>query len=137
PRRIPRVRGAFRTSRDLRRCRTARRGQRMWNPDHVGHGVGDFVVQALSRQGCIENKKHRPQRRSGGRERMKSGSQTVIRLALLAGISTAGILTASLAHAEDTAHTCDVPAYLLTSESSLPKVAGVAQKREATETPRG
>jgi hypothetical protein len=58
---------------------------------------------------------------------MKSGSRTLLGLALLAGISTAGILTAGLAHAEDAAHTCDVPAYLLTSESSLPKVADVVK----------
>src|SRR3954453_24117199 len=99
----------------------------MLNPDHVGHGVGDFVVQALSRQGCIENKKHPRQRRPGGRERMKSESRTLRGLALLAGISGAVILTAGLAHAEDAAHPCDVPAYLLTSESSLPKVADVVK----------
>jgi hypothetical protein len=58
---------------------------------------------------------------------MKSGSRTLLGLALLAGISTAGIFTAGLARAEDAAHTCDVPAYLLTSESSLPKVAAVVK----------
>ena len=35
----------------------------------------------------------------------------------------AGILTASLARAEDTPQSCEVPAYLLTSESRLSKVA--------------
>src|SRR4029078_12417666 len=108
----------------------------MWNPDHVGHGVGDFVVQALSRQGCIENKKHRRQRRPGGREGMKPGARPLRCLPLLAGISTAGILTAGLAHAEDAAHTCDVPAYLLTSESSLPKVADVLKTGPRRATPR-
>jgi hypothetical protein len=37
----------------------------------------------------------------------------------------AGCLTAAAARAEDAAAPCDVPAYLLTSESSLPKVAEV------------
>ena len=35
----------------------------------------------------------------------------------------AGFLTAGLAHAEDPAQPCDVPAYLLSTDSSLPKVA--------------
>jgi len=35
----------------------------------------------------------------------------------------AGVLTASLARAEDTPQSCEVPAYLLTSESRLSKVA--------------
>ena len=35
----------------------------------------------------------------------------------------AGCLTAGLARAEDAVQTCEVPAYLLTSENSLPKVA--------------
>jgi hypothetical protein len=35
----------------------------------------------------------------------------------------AGCLTAGLARAEDAPQTCEVPAYLLSSESSLPKVA--------------
>ena len=49
---------------------------------------------------------------------MRSGFGTVLGLTLLAGC-----LAASVARAEDAAQICDVPAYLLTSDSSLPKVA--------------
>jgi hypothetical protein len=49
---------------------------------------------------------------------MRSGFWTVLGLTLLAGCLTAG-----LARAEDAPQTCEVPAYLLSSESSLPKVA--------------
>ena len=51
---------------------------------------------------------------------MRSDLRAVLGLTLVAGLLTAG-----LARAEDAVQTCDVPAYLLTSESSLPKVAGV------------
>jgi hypothetical protein len=43
--------------------------------------------------------------------------------ALLGLTLLAGYLTAGSAHAEDAPPTCEVPAYLLSSESSLPKVA--------------
>jgi hypothetical protein len=49
---------------------------------------------------------------------MKSNSAAVLGLILLAGVSTM-----ASARAEDAAQPCDVPAYLLTSESALPKVA--------------
>lgn len=49
---------------------------------------------------------------------MRSGSGIVLGLTLLAGLVAAGV-----ARAEDDAQTCDVPAYLLTTESLLPKVA--------------
>ena len=49
---------------------------------------------------------------------MRSGFWTLLGVALLAGCLTAG-----LAHAEDPAQPCDVPAYLLSTDSSLPKVA--------------
>jgi hypothetical protein len=49
---------------------------------------------------------------------MRSGFWTVLGVTLLAGCLTAG-----LAHAEDPAQPCDVPAYLLSTDSSLPKVA--------------
>ena len=39
----------------------------------------------------------------------------------------AGLLTAAPARAEDAAPSCDVPAYLLSSESSLPKVAAAVK----------
>src|SRR6266702_2870163 len=43
--------------------------------------------------------------------------------AILGPILLACLLTAALARAEDAPSSCEVPAYLLTSESSLPKVA--------------
>jgi hypothetical protein len=49
---------------------------------------------------------------------MRSNSGTVLGLIMLAGF-----LAAAPARAEDAPATCDVPAYLLSSESSLPKVA--------------
>ena len=49
---------------------------------------------------------------------MRSGFWTVLGVTLLAGFLTAG-----LAHAEDPAQPCDVPAYLLSTDSPLPKVA--------------
>jgi hypothetical protein len=49
---------------------------------------------------------------------MKSNSGMILGLALLSGW-----LTAVPALAEDSTQSCDVPAYLLTSESTLPKVA--------------
>ncbi len=49
---------------------------------------------------------------------MRAGSRTVLGLTLLAGLP---VLVP--AHAEDAPPACEVPAYLLTSESVLPKVA--------------
>src|SRR5271154_819845 len=49
---------------------------------------------------------------------MKSNSGAILGLTLLAGV-----LAAAPARAEETAQTCEVPDYLLTSESALPKVA--------------
>ncbi len=49
---------------------------------------------------------------------MRSGFWTVLGSTLLVGCLTAG-----LAHAEDPAQPCDVPAYLLSTDSPLPKVA--------------
>lgn len=49
---------------------------------------------------------------------MKAGSGLILGLAMLAGL-----LTAAPARAEDAPESCEVPDYLLTSESSLPKVA--------------
>jgi hypothetical protein len=49
---------------------------------------------------------------------MKSNSAAVLSLTLLAGL-----LAAVPARADDAAPACDVPAYLLTTESALPKVA--------------
>ena len=49
---------------------------------------------------------------------MKSNSAAVLSLTLLAGL-----LTAAPARADDAAPACDVPSYLLTTESALPKVA--------------
>jgi hypothetical protein len=49
---------------------------------------------------------------------MKSNSGAILRLVVLAGF-----FAAAPACAEDTPQSCEVPAYLLTSESALPKVA--------------
>lgn len=49
---------------------------------------------------------------------MRSGSGAMLALTLLASLAAAGI-----ARAEETPQSCDVPAYLLTTESVLPKVA--------------
>ena len=49
---------------------------------------------------------------------MKSNSAAVLSLTLLAGL-----LAAAPARADDAAPACDVPGYLLTTESALPKVA--------------
>ena len=49
---------------------------------------------------------------------MKSNSAAVLGLTLLAGL-----LAAAPARADDTTPACDVPPYLLTTESALPKVA--------------
>ena len=49
---------------------------------------------------------------------MKSNSAALLSLTLLAGL-----LAAAPARADDAAPACDVPAYLLTTESALPKVA--------------
>ena len=49
---------------------------------------------------------------------MKSNSGAILGLTLLAGL-----LTAAPARAEDAPQSCEVPAYLLTSESALPRVA--------------
>jgi hypothetical protein len=49
---------------------------------------------------------------------MKSNSGAILGLMLLGGLSTA-----AAARAEDASPACDVPAYLLSSESTLPKVA--------------
>ena len=48
---------------------------------------------------------------------MRSDARSILGLMLLAGL-----LTATFARAEDASPNCDVPAYLLQSESPLPKV---------------
>jgi hypothetical protein len=50
---------------------------------------------------------------------MKSDSGAIVGLTLLAGLLTSAVP----ARAEDATASCDVPAYLLTTESALPKVA--------------
>src|SRR5262245_26668007 len=76
------------------------------------------MVQALRRQRCRTIQEHRRQCRSGGRGGMKSGFGTLLGLTLLAGY-----LAAAPASAGDPEQVCDVPANLLSTESSLPKVA--------------
>ena len=51
---------------------------------------------------------------------MQSNSGVILGLTMLAGLLTAAPVPA---RAEDAPQSCDVPAYLLTTESSLPKVA--------------
>jgi hypothetical protein len=57
---------------------------------------------------------------------MKSNSGPILGLTLLAGI-----LTAVPARAEDASQNCDVPAYLLASDSALPKVADAVKSRHS------
>jgi lysophospholipase L1-like esterase len=57
---------------------------------------------------------------------MKSKSGTILRLILLAGLLTVGPV-----RAEDAPQSCEVPAYLLTSESRLPKVAEAIKNRRS------
>ena len=58
---------------------------------------------------------------------MKSNSGTISGVVL--GLTVlAGLLTATAAaRAQDTAQNCEVPDYLLSSESALPKVAGTTR----------
>ena len=57
---------------------------------------------------------------------MRSGSWAIAGL-----VSLAGLFAASPLFAEDTASRCEVPAYLLTSESTLPKVADAVKSGRA------
>jgi hypothetical protein len=57
---------------------------------------------------------------------MKSNSGAMLGLAMLAGLLTAGP-----ACAEDSPQTCEVPEYLLTSESALPTVMEAVKNRHA------
>jgi len=54
---------------------------------------------------------------------MRFGIQAALGLTLLAALSAAGFARAEDAPKVDAAPPCDVPAYLLNSESALPKVA--------------
>ena len=53
----------------------------------------------------------------------RSSLRAWLGVTLLAGLAATGV-----ARGEDAAQPCDVPAYLLTSESSLPKVAEAVKK---------
>ena len=55
---------------------------------------------------------------------MKSNSRALLGLTVLAGLLTAGP-----ARAEDAVQSCEVPDYLLTTESALPKVADAIKSR--------
>ena len=68
-------------------------------------------------KGASRTKTHRRQCRHGGREHMRPRFGAVLGLTLAAGLAVAG-----LARAEE-AQTCEVPAYLLTTESVLARVA--------------
>ena len=90
------------------------------NPDHVGRGMAVFMVQTLRRQECVARQKApaaTPIWREGAHE---------VQLGVHPGPDAAG---RSFDRARSRARrgcrrtSCDVPAYLLTSESPLPKVA--------------
>src|SRR5215218_1280160 len=89
--------------------------------------MGDFVVQAFGRQRCAQDQAHRRQCRHGWRECMRPGSGAVLAVWLLAGLAAAG-----LARAEDAPQpppqACDVPAYLLNTDSLLPRVTEAVKK---------
>jgi hypothetical protein len=59
---------------------------------------------------------------------MSSNAATALGLTLLAGL-----LAVMSARAEDVPQSCDVPAYLLTSESALPKVADAVKSKRPLE----
>jgi hypothetical protein len=59
---------------------------------------------------------------------MKSNAATALGLTLLAGL-----LAPAPARAEDIPQSCDVPAYLLTSESALPRVADAVKSKRPLE----
>ncbi|GAC1630312.1 MAG: SGNH/GDSL hydrolase family protein [Bradyrhizobium sp.] len=59
---------------------------------------------------------------------MKSNAATALGLTMLAGI-----LAAAPVRAEDAPQSCDVPAYLLTSESALPRVADAVKNKRPLE----
>ncbi len=58
---------------------------------------------------------------------MRSRCRAVLGLTLLAGLSAAGFARAQDAAKPDAAETCDVPAYLVSSDSALPKVAAAVK----------
>lgn len=60
---------------------------------------------------------------------MTSVSMFRVGLMALAGL-IAGVMTMASAHAEDAAPTCEVPDYLLATESKLPKVAEAIKSRQ-------
>src|SRR5262245_19020296 len=80
--------------------------------------MGDFVVQAFRRQGR-QKRQHR-QRRYGGGKPMKA--------AILSVMLVAGLVAAPpLARADDAPPACEVPASLLSSDSTLPNVAAAVK----------
>ncbi len=127
PRRVSGVRGALHPGRGPRRRRAARHRQRFRNRYHVRRGLVVFVVQALRRQRCVADKKHHRQRGSGRGKLMRSGAGAVL---AVVGTLLAGVLTVVSARAEEAVtapQSCDVPAYLLASDSPLPKVAAAVK----------
>src|SRR5258708_22004720 len=138
PRRIPGMRGVLCPCRDFGRGCAALGYEYFRNPHHVRGGLDNFVVQALRRQECVTDQKHRRQCRSGRRGLMNSGA--ILGLMLLAGLLTAAPARAedapartgdAPAHAENAPQSCEVPDYLLATESALPKVADAAKSGHA------
>src|SRR5262245_60262166 len=83
------------------------------------------MVQALRRQG--REKRRNRQRRHGGGKPMKAA---ILSRMLLAGL-LAGLLAAPAARAEDAPPACEVPSYLLTSDSTLAKVTTAVKDGKA------
>ena len=73
----------------------------------------------VCRQECVAEKGRHRQRRYGRRGLMKSDSGAILGLTMLAGHSGRGFPRAPMTRPQS----CDVPAYLLATESPLPKVA--------------
>jgi lysophospholipase L1-like esterase len=84
------------------------------------------VVQAGCRQERFADERRRRQRRYGGRGLMQFNSGAILGLTMLAGLLTAALAPV---RAEDAPppQSCEVPPYLLTTESSLSKVADAAK----------
>src|SRR5436309_10002887 len=85
--------------------------------------MGDFMVQECRSQERFA-KGRRRQRGFGGRRLMKSRARAVVGLTVLSGLLAMAI---GSARAEESSQGCDVPSYLVTTESSLSRVTEAAK----------
>src|SRR5207247_643931 len=109
PRRVPRLRRAFRHGRDQRRHSDADRQQHHRNPDHVRDGRPDRVVQTHRRRTATQAAARcRPCRRRG----MKTWVAKNWIAHLRASALCATMLCTAIAWAEPTSDYCAVPNYL-------------------------